>query len=248
MSDTWISVVSKNNGTHVPVPQVNIERFSTNPFINFNVTYNEADRWILGYEPEIYLYIKKKRSGGRNHGQVNPWTKHQLNRFAHTPNWDGSSITSLKKDVNKRLNAKPLGRPKATTEWQVVGTTPDMFTQIQWTPWELLGSVATNWNGSWLNSAGTFTWFPIGIDRWNSTGSWTEYPATFTSMPLSKQHRWLYRQVQSIVFWFKTVIRNPNWGHPIESDISEIMVLHPSSNNSSWQFDRWQVSYNYSTR
>ncbi len=232
------------SGITVPTPQISIlsghGSFGQDR-IWIVAKYNESDRWILDYEPEIYLYFKKKKRGSNTNGKHNIRYRHKL---AHCPKSDGSfSTQSLKKDVNPRLNAIPDNRV-VDTEWLVDGTQTDMTTQFTIKPFQFLGSIP--YGDAW-------TWtFPMAKSDWNKNGTWTCFPSTLTTKNLSSQDTWKWRPVTHMTAYFKTVIRNPNWGHPIESEESYPIIIYPDVHvNLTWdpnQYAHWGVNINYNTR
>ncbi len=226
----------------VPTPQISIAGsigIRWNNVISFVAKYNESDRWILDYEPEIYVYVKKKRRGSNASGKHNIRYKHKL---CHSPQRDTNVWSlSLKKDVNPRLNANP--DRNLTTEWLIDWTQTEMTTQFTVSPFQFLGSVpyGDTWTGS----------FPMMKADWNSLWSGTVFPATMATKSLYKQNDWQWRPLTHMTLYFKTVIRNPNWWHPIESTESYPIVIYPDVNINTWdlsEYTHWWVNINYSTR
>lgn len=227
----------------VPTPQISILSWFWSTWsnsISFVAKYNESDRWILDYEPEIYLYFKKKRRGTNSGWRHNIRYRHKL---AHSPQSLWWSSTSLKKDVNPRLNASTNSRV-VTTEWLVDWTQTDMTTIFTLSPFQFLGSIA--YGDAW-------TWtFPMLKSDWNKNWNGTLFPSTFTTKSISKQDSWQWRPVTHMTAYFKTVIRNPKWGHPIESAESYPIIIYPDVHiNQTWsadQYAHWWVNINYNTR
>jgi len=227
----------------VPTPQISILAWHGSTWANtiqFIAKYNESDRWILDYEPEIYLYFKKKKRGTNSGWRHNIRYRHKL---AHSPQSLWWPSISLKADVNPRLNASTNSR-KVTTERLVDGTQTDMTTQFTVSPFQFLGSIA--WWDAWV-------WvFPISKKDWNKMWTWTAFPATLSTKTRSSQDNAKWRPQTHLVAYFKTVIRNPKWGHPIESAESYPIIIYPDVHiNQNWTSDqyahRW-VNINYNTR
>lgn len=228
----------------VPTPQISIlSWFGTNwaNEIQLVAKYNESDRWILDYEPEIYLYFKKKRRWSNAGWKHNIRYRHKL---CHMPQSDWSfSTQSLKKDVNPRLNAVPDNRA-VDTEWQVNPTQTEMTTIFTLKPFQFLWSIPY-WD-AWIGT------FPIQKADWNKIWTWTTFPATFTTKKMTSQNDWLWRPITHMTAYFKTVIRNPKWGHPIESTESYPIIIYPDVHfNFTWditEYAHWWVNINYNTR
>lgn len=201
---------------------------------DIEVSYNNADRWILNYEPEIYLYMSKTSGWRKNHS-----VRNKRRRIAHMAKTDSLwQIISKKTIINPRLHASTSRVNQHDTEWDVVNSS-DMKTPITISPFQFL------WRVGWgTNGIGSF---PILESNWNVSWTWSEYPAT-----LSRRSSWDQNDRPNsdkiIVMYFKTVIRNPldpRW-FPIESDLSEALVIKPVNADTTrpWEYHTWSVRIN----
>lgn len=229
---TWTEY--KPEKTVVPVPKINVLQWHWGfgaDTIRLEATYNQADRWILDYEPEIYLYLKKTRDWGRNHIYETRATQ----RIAHTPLTDSSWVPiSIKKPINPRLNAYTNRPNEMVTERQVDWTKPNMRTVFKLRPFQFIWSVSAWTNWVWA--------FPVPVSDWNKA-SWTERPSTLSSRTMWRQASWAWKQNKVLVAYFKTVIKNPNWWFPIESDITPAYIIYPDTSNveTSNEYHCWKM-------
>lgn len=225
---------SWGNSTYVPTPQIRYLKNDTSvDWIRFEAYFNQADRWILDYEPEIYLYFLKWWGWYKNH--TNRSTRKRIAHMAQTDEfWIPSS---LKLTINPRLRWLSWRNWTHNTEWLVDWSKPDMATKFVIQPFQFL------WR---INNASTWIWsFPINPAIWNTSGTWTEFPPT-----LSK--RWMWDQDSSpneditIACCFKLVIKNPTnpeW-FPIESDISEIFKIRPNIKRNESDYSNRRIKVN----
>lgn len=226
----------------LPVPKIEwlngFQWFGSNSIL-FEAKFNQADRRILDYEPEIYLCFAKTKDWHRQH------TNRRAKRIAHTPQTNSSwTIISLKADVNPRLRATPSWRNfQMNTEWVIDPSEPSMRTQFLVSPFQFLW-LPSQWS-AWVWS------FPISIKDWNRNWTWTEFPPTLQTESQYRADQWISRQKKTLVIYFQLVIRNPKWWYPIHSDYSQPIILTADNNVTYWswvEYTNRQVSYNYNTR
>jgi len=220
---SWVS-------TYIPTPQIRYLKNDNNVnWISFEAYFNEADRWILDYEPEIYLYFLKWGGWYKNH--TNRSTR---KRFAHMAQTDALwEPISLKSIINPRLRWASSRVWLHNTEWTVDSIKPDMATTIVVQPFQFL------WR---INNGSVWIWtFPINPAIWNTSWTGSEYPPT-----LARRCSWDQdtspNEEKTITFCFKLVIKNPTnpeW-FPIESDISEIFKIRPNIKRN--ESDYWNRS------
>lgn len=229
--------VLKHKTIHIPVPTVKM-LWVVNDSIRFLVTYNPNDYWMSDYEPEVYLYMKKKKTGSH----ANIWERTRK-RYAHNPKTDNSTNRpiSLKQDVNPKLYVKQPFIVQKDTEWLIDNGTPTMTTIIEFNMFQFL------WSDAW-SSFGTGS-FPINRADWWLTGTGTEAPSTLRWSKRSSVDIWESIAVQNFVIWFTTVIRNPDWPTtlpPLESAMSETFVVYPwYEKASNTTFTKRKCNYNW---
>ena len=145
--------------------------------------------------------------------------------------------------MNPRLNAIPDNRV-VDTEWLVDGTQTEMTTIFTLRPFQFLWSIP--WWDAWTGT------FPMSKSDWNKIWTGTSFPATFTTKNRSSQDNARWRPLTHMTAYFKTVIRNPNWWHPIESAESYPIIIYPdvhvNQTGKPDEYTHWWVNINYNTR
>ena len=191
--------------------------------ILFQAYFTEADRWVLDYEPEIYLYFVKVWGWYKNHAN-----KRIRKRIAHMAKTDINGLPiSAKLSINPRLKGKSDRSNIHETERWLNWWPKDMKTTFRVKPFQFLWRIyaAINSNGTWS--------FPIAKLNWNKSWTGTEFPPTFAKTSIWDQNNAPNKE-RKMIACFKLVIRNPldPLGYPIESDISNFFIIEPRGDNN----------------